>query len=105
MRPHVAEHQQAGREGAERFFMGAPGQAVLDMIAANVPEAEGIVRVLNCWGFDLGRLVDALSCHRYGSSGPSIDFIALSEGFGRFWEMWGFAFSSSPPRGVTGPGT
>ncbi|MFI6444297.1 FAD-dependent monooxygenase [Kitasatospora sp. NPDC050543] len=38
MRGYVTEHQQAGREGAERFFMGTPTQEMLDMIAANTPE-------------------------------------------------------------------
>ncbi|GGR36674.1 FAD-dependent monooxygenase [Streptomyces netropsis] len=38
MRGYVTEHQQAGREGAERFFMGTPTQEMLDMIAANAPE-------------------------------------------------------------------
>jgi 2-polyprenyl-6-methoxyphenol hydroxylase-like FAD-dependent oxidoreductase len=38
MRPFVTEHQAVGREGAERFFMPAPGQEVLDMLAANAPE-------------------------------------------------------------------
>ncbi|MGP3960532.1 FAD-dependent monooxygenase [Nonomuraea sp. 3N208] len=38
MRGFVAEHQQVGREGADRFFMGMPNQQVLDMLAANVPE-------------------------------------------------------------------
>lgn len=38
MRPFVTEHQAVGREGAERFFMPAPTQEVLDMLAANVPE-------------------------------------------------------------------
>ncbi|MFG6201201.1 FAD-dependent monooxygenase [Nonomuraea sp. JJY05] len=38
MRGYVTEHQQVGREGAERFFMGTPTQEVLDMIAANAPE-------------------------------------------------------------------
>ncbi|MEV5321277.1 FAD-dependent monooxygenase [Streptomyces sp. NPDC052687] len=38
MRPFVTEHQAVGREGAQRFFMPAPSQEVLDMIAANAPE-------------------------------------------------------------------
>ncbi|WP_338930765.1 hypothetical protein WEB32_03935 [Streptomyces netropsis] len=38
MRGYVSEHQQAGRAGAERFFMGTPTQEMLDMIAANAPE-------------------------------------------------------------------
>jgi 2-polyprenyl-6-methoxyphenol hydroxylase-like FAD-dependent oxidoreductase len=38
MRPFVTEHQALGREGAERFFMPAPTQEVLDMLAANAPE-------------------------------------------------------------------
>ncbi|GLV85847.1 FAD-dependent oxidoreductase [Streptomyces lavendulae subsp. lavendulae] len=38
MRPYVAEHQALGREGAERFFMPAPTQDILDMLAANAPE-------------------------------------------------------------------
>ncbi|MFJ8208893.1 FAD-dependent monooxygenase [Streptomyces sp. NPDC096033] len=38
MRPYVAEHQALGREGAERFFLPAPTQEVLDMLAANAPE-------------------------------------------------------------------
>ena len=38
MRGYVNEHQQAGQEGAERFFMGTPTQEMLDMIAANAPE-------------------------------------------------------------------
>ncbi|MEU6868465.1 hypothetical protein ABZ924_35420 [Streptomyces sp. NPDC046876] len=38
MRPLVAEHQAVGREGAERFFMPAPTQEVLDMLAADAPE-------------------------------------------------------------------
>ncbi|MFE7903215.1 FAD-dependent monooxygenase [Streptomyces sp. NPDC057424] len=38
MRPFVTEHQAVGREGAERFFMSAPTQEVLDMLAANAPE-------------------------------------------------------------------
>ncbi|WP_436726145.1 hypothetical protein [Streptomyces sp. URMC 128] len=38
MRPFVTEHQDVGREGAERFFMPAPGQEVLDTLAANAPE-------------------------------------------------------------------
>ncbi|GAA3282979.1 FAD-dependent monooxygenase [Streptomyces lavendulae] len=38
MRPYVAEHQALGREGAERFFMPAPTQEILDMLAANAPE-------------------------------------------------------------------
>ena len=38
MRPFVTEHQAVGREGAERFFMPAPTQEVLDMLAANAPE-------------------------------------------------------------------
>lgn len=38
MRPFVTEHQAVGREGAERFFMPAPSQEVLDMLAANAPE-------------------------------------------------------------------
>lgn len=38
MRGYVNEHQRAGREGAERFFMGTPTQEMLDMMAANAPE-------------------------------------------------------------------
>ncbi|MET8244340.1 hypothetical protein ABZV31_07840 [Streptomyces sp. NPDC005202] len=38
MRGYVSLHQQAGREGAERFFMGQPTQEMLDLIAANAPE-------------------------------------------------------------------
>ncbi|KOU23760.1 FAD-dependent oxidoreductase [Streptomyces sp. WM6372] len=38
MRPYVAEHQALGRDGAERFFMPAPTQEILDMLAANAPE-------------------------------------------------------------------
>ncbi|MFD5551088.1 FAD-dependent monooxygenase [Streptomyces goshikiensis] len=38
MRPYVAEHQVLGREGAERFFLPAPTQEFLDMLAANAPE-------------------------------------------------------------------
>lgn len=38
MRPFVTEHQAVGREGAERFFMPAPTQEVLDMLAANALE-------------------------------------------------------------------
>ncbi|MET3988160.1 FAD-dependent monooxygenase [Streptomyces sp. PvR034] len=38
MRPYVAEHQALGREGAERFFMPAPTQEILDALAANAPE-------------------------------------------------------------------
>ncbi|MFF5808480.1 FAD-dependent monooxygenase [Streptomyces sp. NPDC012746] len=38
MRPYVAEHQALGQEGAERFFMPAPTQEILDMLAANAPE-------------------------------------------------------------------
>ncbi|MEE1764259.1 FAD-dependent monooxygenase [Streptomyces sp. SP18BB07] len=38
MRPLVAEHQAVGRAGAERFFLPAPTQEVLDMLAANAPE-------------------------------------------------------------------
>ncbi|MFG2292493.1 hypothetical protein [Streptomyces sp. NPDC048603] len=38
MRGYVAEHQALGREGAERFFMLAPTQEVLDMLAAGAPE-------------------------------------------------------------------
>lgn len=38
MRPFVAEHQAVGREGAQRFFMPAPSQEVLDMLAAGAPE-------------------------------------------------------------------
>jgi 2-polyprenyl-6-methoxyphenol hydroxylase-like FAD-dependent oxidoreductase len=38
LRGYVAEHQQLGRDGAERFFMGTPSQEVLDAIAANAPE-------------------------------------------------------------------
>jgi 2-polyprenyl-6-methoxyphenol hydroxylase-like FAD-dependent oxidoreductase len=38
MRPFAIEHQAVGREGAERFFMPAPTQDVLDMLAANAPE-------------------------------------------------------------------
>ncbi|GGZ29957.1 FAD-dependent oxidoreductase [Streptomyces poonensis] len=38
MRPFVTEHQAVGREGAERFFMPAPTQEVLDMLAADAPE-------------------------------------------------------------------
>ncbi|WP_211275231.1 hypothetical protein [Streptomyces katrae] len=38
MRPYVAEHQALGREGAERFFLPAPTQEILDMLAANAPE-------------------------------------------------------------------
>ncbi|MFE2852246.1 FAD-dependent monooxygenase [Streptomyces lavendulae] len=38
MRGYVAEHQALGREGAERFFMPAPTQEILDMLAANAPE-------------------------------------------------------------------
>ncbi|WP_371677758.1 FAD-dependent monooxygenase [Streptomyces sp. NBC_01276] len=38
MRPYVAEHQALGREGAERFFMPAPTQEILDMLAADAPE-------------------------------------------------------------------
>jgi ribonucleotide reductase alpha subunit len=34
----VAEHQQVGREGAERFFMDPPTQEILDMMAENAPE-------------------------------------------------------------------
>ncbi|NGN63548.1 FAD-dependent oxidoreductase [Streptomyces sp. A7024] len=34
LRPYVAEHQQAGRKGAEHFFMGSPTQEMLDAIAA-----------------------------------------------------------------------
>lgn len=41
MRDYVLEHQQLGRDGAERFFMGTPSQEVLDMIAAGAPEASG----------------------------------------------------------------
>ncbi|MGW8781364.1 FAD-dependent monooxygenase [Streptomyces sp. NPDC055796] len=38
MRPYVAEHQALGREGAERFFLPAPTQEILDALAANAPE-------------------------------------------------------------------
>ncbi|MFE2553752.1 FAD-dependent monooxygenase [Streptomyces sp. NPDC059355] len=38
MRPYVAEHQVLGCEGAERFFLPAPTQEILDMLAANAPE-------------------------------------------------------------------
>ncbi|MGW2045545.1 FAD-dependent monooxygenase [Streptomyces sp. NPDC001858] len=38
MRPFVAEHQAVGREGAERFFLPAPTQEVLDLLAADAPE-------------------------------------------------------------------
>ncbi|MFJ5549976.1 FAD-dependent monooxygenase [Streptomyces sp. NPDC093225] len=38
MRGYVAEHQALGREGAERFFMPAPTQEVLDALAAQAPE-------------------------------------------------------------------
>ncbi|MFI6036012.1 FAD-dependent monooxygenase [Streptomyces sp. NPDC051315] len=38
MRPFVTEHQAVGREGAERFFMPAPTQEVLDVLAATAPE-------------------------------------------------------------------
>lgn len=38
MRGYVTEHQALGREGAERFFMPAPTQEVLDMLAAQAPE-------------------------------------------------------------------
>ncbi|MFE6531228.1 FAD-dependent monooxygenase [Streptomyces rochei] len=38
MRHFVTEHQAVGREGAERFFLPAPSQEVLDMLAANAPE-------------------------------------------------------------------
>ncbi|MFF8983798.1 hypothetical protein ACF08E_10445 [Streptomyces globisporus] len=38
LRPFVTEHQAVGREGAQRFFMPAPSQEVLDMLAANAPE-------------------------------------------------------------------
>ncbi len=49
MRPFVAEHQALGREGAERFFMPPPSQAVLDMLAAGAPENTGTspVRLLD----------------------------------------------------------
>ncbi|MEV0530414.1 FAD-dependent monooxygenase [Kitasatospora sp. NPDC050463] len=38
MRGYVTEHQTLGREGAERFFMPAPTQEILDMLAAQTPE-------------------------------------------------------------------
>ncbi|MGW6845949.1 FAD-dependent monooxygenase [Streptomyces sp. NPDC054958] len=38
MRGYVSEHQSVGREGAERFFMPAPTQEILDMLAAQAPE-------------------------------------------------------------------
>ncbi|MFE5537463.1 FAD-dependent monooxygenase [Streptomyces sp. NPDC056492] len=38
LRPYVSEHQALGREGAERFFLPAPTQEILDMLAANAPE-------------------------------------------------------------------
>ncbi|MFB9477391.1 FAD-dependent monooxygenase [Nonomuraea salmonea] len=38
MRGFVAEHQQIGREGADRFFMGMPAQEAPDMIAAGTRE-------------------------------------------------------------------
>ncbi|MFJ5774247.1 FAD-dependent monooxygenase [Streptomyces sp. NPDC093094] len=38
MRGYVTEHQALGREGAERFFMPAPTQEILDMLAAQAPE-------------------------------------------------------------------
>ncbi|MFF1909849.1 hypothetical protein [Kitasatospora sp. NPDC058218] len=38
MRGYVTEHQTLGREGAERFFMPAPTQEILDMLAAQAPE-------------------------------------------------------------------
>ncbi|MEU8028297.1 FAD-dependent monooxygenase [Streptomyces sp. NPDC049099] len=38
MRPFVTEHQAVGREGAERFFLPAPTQEALDMLAAGAPE-------------------------------------------------------------------
>ncbi|MEV7616327.1 FAD-dependent monooxygenase [Streptomyces sp. NPDC089799] len=38
MRGYVTEHQALGREGAERFFMPAPTQEVLDLLAAGAPE-------------------------------------------------------------------
>ncbi|MBT2402072.1 MULTISPECIES: hypothetical protein [unclassified Streptomyces] len=38
MRPYTAEHRALGREGAERFFMPAPTQEILDVLAANTPE-------------------------------------------------------------------
>ncbi|GAA1761705.1 FAD-dependent monooxygenase [Nonomuraea bangladeshensis] len=38
MRGFVAEHQQMGREGADRFFMGTPLHEGVGMVAANVPE-------------------------------------------------------------------
>ncbi|MFB4284161.1 FAD-dependent monooxygenase [Nonomuraea sp. MTCD27] len=37
MRGFVTEHQQMGREGADRFFMGAPIQEGLGMVAADAP--------------------------------------------------------------------
>ncbi|WP_440072213.1 FAD-dependent monooxygenase [Streptosporangium sp. OZ121] len=37
MRGFVAEHQQIGREEADRFFMGTPLQEGVGMVAANVP--------------------------------------------------------------------
>ncbi|SDK16669.1 FAD-dependent monooxygenase [Streptomyces indicus] len=40
MRGFVAEHQKAGREGAEAFFMGTPTQELLDMLAAGMPHTE-----------------------------------------------------------------
>lgn len=39
MRGFVAEHQQMGREGADRFFMGMPIQEAPEMIAAGTREA------------------------------------------------------------------
>ncbi|MFH0518551.1 hypothetical protein ACHBTE_15395 [Streptomyces sp. M41] len=41
MRPFVTEHQAVGREAAQRFFMPAASQEVLDMLAANAPENTG----------------------------------------------------------------
>jgi len=41
MRGYVAEHQQAGQEGAQHLFMGTPTQEMLDLIAANAPEQTG----------------------------------------------------------------
>lgn len=38
MRGYVTEHQTVGPEGAERFFMPAPTQEILDMLAAQAPE-------------------------------------------------------------------
>ncbi|WP_197093413.1 FAD-dependent monooxygenase [Nonomuraea sp. SBT364] len=46
MRGFVAEHQQMGREGADRFFMGTPIQEELGLVAANAPEAAACAQIV-----------------------------------------------------------